>query len=63
MRPKQRCAARDWACGERGIARIVSVIAPATRARSASQRSSGRVPEQRVDLFDSSPADVWEHPA
>jgi RimJ/RimL family protein N-acetyltransferase len=56
------CAVRVWARAERGIERLVSLIAP---DNVASQRVALRLharPTETVSLFDSGAAVVWVHP-
>lgn len=55
-------AARDWAFAERGIERLVSVIAPANVRSQRLAERLGATPGQTVELFDGGPAVVWEHP-
>ena len=55
-------AVRNWAREERGIGRLVSLIA---RDNTASQRVAQRLgarPTETVTLFDSADAVVWEYP-
>jgi RimJ/RimL family protein N-acetyltransferase len=55
-------AARDWARRERGIERLISLVNPAnTASQRVAERLGARLTE-RVDLFDSGPADIWLHP-
>ena len=54
-------AARDWARAERGIARIVSLIAPGNvRSQRVAEKLGARV-EQRVETAEGV-ADLWVHP-
>lgn len=57
-------AVRDWARTELGIARLISVIAPANRASIRVAEKLGAVPGETVRLDDGyvGPAVVWEHP-
>ena len=55
-------AVRHWACEERGIRQLISLIAP---DNIASQRVAERLqarPTHTVRLFDSGDAVVWAHP-
>ena len=55
-------AAREWAYTERGVERLVSLIAPVNvRSHRLAQRL-GATPGESVDLFDYGPHVVWEHP-
>ena len=55
-------AVRDWAFEERGIRRLISLVAPDNLASAAVARRLGAVPTPEVTLFDSGAAVVWEHP-
>lgn len=53
---------RAWACAERAIDHLISLIAP---DNAASQRVARRLrarPTEPVTLFDSSAAVIWVHP-
>jgi RimJ/RimL family protein N-acetyltransferase len=55
-------AVREWAYGDRGLERLVSLIAPANiRSRQLAERL-GATPGETVQLFDNGPHVVWEHP-
>lgn len=55
-------AVRDWARGELGIRRLISVIAPANlRSRRVAEKL-GCVAGATVELADTGSAVVWEHP-
>jgi RimJ/RimL family protein N-acetyltransferase len=55
-------AVRDWARGELGIGRLVSVIAPRNvRSRRVAEKL-GCVAGNAVELADAGPAVVWDHP-
>ena len=54
-------AARDWGYAERGLERIVSLIAPDNvRSQRVARKLGARV-EQRIDS-PHGPADIWVHP-
>ena len=55
-------AIRDWGRRERGVGRLVSLIAPANTASSRLAEHLGARPGETVTLFDSGQAVVWEHP-
>lgn len=55
-------AVREWAYAELCPDRLVSLIAPANvRSQQLAERL-GATPGETVDLFDTGPAVVWEHP-
>jgi len=55
-------AVRDWVRSERGVGRLVSLIATGNaRSRRVAERLGAR-PAETVQLFDSGPAVVWVHP-
>lgn len=55
-------AIRGWARAERGLGRLVSLIAPANvRSQRVAERL-GCKPGETVELFDNGPHLVWEHP-
>lgn len=55
-------AVREWAYAERGITRLVSLIAPVNvRSQRLAQRL-GATPGETVELFDNGPHVVWQHP-
>jgi RimJ/RimL family protein N-acetyltransferase len=55
-------AVRHWASAERGLERLVSLIAPANvRSQRLAQRL-GATPGETVNLFDNGPHVVWRHP-
>jgi RimJ/RimL family protein N-acetyltransferase len=53
---------RDWARDERGIGRLISLIAPGNVASRRVAERLGAVPAETVRLADSGPAVVWVHP-
>lgn len=55
-------AVRDWARAERGVTRLISVIAPANVASQRVAERLGATPGETVQLFDTGDAVVWEHP-
>lgn len=55
-------AVRDWARAERGVTRLVSVIAPANVASQRVAQRLGARPRETVKLYDTGDAVVWEHP-
>ena len=55
-------AVRDWVRAERGVERLVSLIAPANVASRRVAERLGARPGQTVQLFDTGDAVVWEHP-
>jgi RimJ/RimL family protein N-acetyltransferase len=55
-------AVREWAYRERGVEKLVSLIAPANvRSRRLAERLDA-TPGETVTLFDNGPHVVWEHP-
>jgi RimJ/RimL family protein N-acetyltransferase len=55
-------AVREWAYAERGVERLVSLIAPANvRSQRLAERLDAK-PGETVELFDNGPHVVWEHP-
>jgi RimJ/RimL family protein N-acetyltransferase len=55
-------AVREWAYAERGVRRLVSLIAPDNvRSERLAQRL-GATPGETVNLFDGGPHVVWKHP-
>lgn len=55
-------AVRDWVRAERGVTRLISVIAPANVASQRVAQRLGAVPVETVQLYDTGDAVVWEHP-
>jgi RimJ/RimL family protein N-acetyltransferase len=55
-------AVREWARGERGIGRLVSLIAPGNVASQRVAQRLGASPGETVKLFGSDDAVVWVHP-
>jgi RimJ/RimL family protein N-acetyltransferase len=55
-------AVRDWAYRERDFERLVSVIAPANVRSQRLAERLGAKPVKTIDLSDTGPAVVWEHP-
>jgi RimJ/RimL family protein N-acetyltransferase len=56
-------AVREWSRRERGIGRLISLIAPGNvRSQRVAERL-GAQPGETVELFDSGPAVVWVHPS
>jgi RimJ/RimL family protein N-acetyltransferase len=55
-------AVREWAYRERGVERLVSVIAPDNPRSQRLARRLGCTPGETVELFDNGPHVVWEHP-
>jgi RimJ/RimL family protein N-acetyltransferase len=56
-------AVRRWANAERGVDRLVSLIAPDNLASQRVAERLGAQPTETVRLFDSGSAVVWVHPA
>jgi RimJ/RimL family protein N-acetyltransferase len=55
-------AAREWAYAERGLDRLISMIAPENlRSQRVAEKLGARV-EKRIELAEHGPADVWLHP-
>ena len=55
-------AVRDWVRAERGVSRLISVIAPANVASQRVAERLGATPGETVQLHDTGDAVVWEHP-
>ena len=55
-------AVREWAYAERGIERLVSLIAPANVRSQRLAERLGATPGETVELFDGGPHVAWEHP-
>lgn len=55
-------AVRDWARGELGIGRLISVIAPRNMRSRRVAEKLGCVPGATVELADTGRAVIWEHP-
>ena len=55
-------AVREWAYDERGIGRLISLIAPANVRSQRLAERLGCTLGETVELWDTGPADVWEHP-
>ena len=55
-------AVREWARGTLGIDRLISVIAPGNARSIRVAERLGCAPGELVELFDGSPAVIWEHP-
>ena len=55
-------AARDWVRAERGVTKLISVIAPANVASQRVAERLGATPEATVQLYDTGDAVVWVHP-
>ena len=55
-------AVRDWARTERGVGRLISLIAPDNVASQRVAQRLGAVPAETVALFDSKDAVAWVHP-
>ena len=56
------CAVRRWAYGQRGISRLVSLIAPDNLSSQRVAQRLGAFRTETVRLFDSGDAVVWVHP-
>ena len=56
-------AVRDWVRRERGVERLISLIAPGNVASQGVAQRLGATPTQTVQLADSGDAVVWVHPA
>jgi RimJ/RimL family protein N-acetyltransferase len=54
-------AARDWAYDERGLDRIISLIAPDNARSIRVAEKLGAAPEETISTFHG-PATVWVHP-
>ena len=55
-------AVRAWARSERGIGRLVSLVAPDNIASQRVAERLGARPTKTVTLFDSGDSVVWKHP-
>lgn len=55
-------AVREWAYAEHGVERLVSVIAPANVRSARLAERLGCTRGETVELSDTGPAVVWEHP-
>lgn len=55
-------AVREWAYTEHGVERLVSVVAPANLRSTRLAERLGCARGETVELFDTGPAVVWEHP-
>jgi RimJ/RimL family protein N-acetyltransferase len=55
-------AAREWAYYERGVGRLISLIAPANVRSQRLAERLGCARGDTVELWDTGPADVWAHP-
>jgi RimJ/RimL family protein N-acetyltransferase len=55
-------AAREWGYRERGIRRLISLIAPENVASQRLAERLGAVPRESVTLASAVEAVVWEHP-
>ena len=55
-------AVREWARGELGIERLVSLIEAANIRSQGVARRLGATPGETIELFDNGPHVVWEHP-
>jgi RimJ/RimL family protein N-acetyltransferase len=55
-------AVREWASGERGVGRLVSLIAPTNVRSQRLAERLGAMPGETVELFDNGPHVVWTHP-
>jgi RimJ/RimL family protein N-acetyltransferase len=55
-------AVRDWAYTERGVGRLISLIAPANVRSQRLAERLGCTRGETVELWDTGPAVVWEHP-
>jgi RimJ/RimL family protein N-acetyltransferase len=55
-------AVRDWARAERGVTRLISVIAPANVASQRVAQRLGATPGETIQLYDTGDAVIWEHP-
>jgi RimJ/RimL family protein N-acetyltransferase len=53
---------REWAHAERGVDRLVSLIAPQNVRSQRLAERLGAAPGETVELFDNGPHVVWEHP-
>lgn len=55
-------AVRDWARDERGVTRLISLIAPENVASQRVAERLGATPTETIQLYDTGEAVVWEHP-
>jgi RimJ/RimL family protein N-acetyltransferase len=55
-------AVREWAYYERGVGRLISLIVPANVRSERLAERLGCTRGETVDLWDTGPAVVWEHP-
>ncbi len=55
-------AVREWAYGDRGVGRLVSLITPANVRSQRLAERLGATPGETVNLFDGGRHVVWEHP-
>jgi len=55
-------AVRDWVRAERGVTRLISVIAPANVASQRVAERLGATPTETIQLYDTGDAVVWVHP-
>jgi RimJ/RimL family protein N-acetyltransferase len=55
-------AVRDWARGDRGLQRLISVIAPTNLRSQRLAERLGATPGETVNLLEGGPHVVWEHP-
>lgn len=55
-------AVREWAYAERGVERLVSVIAPQNVRSQRLVERLGATPGETVELLGNGPHVVWEHP-
>lgn len=55
-------AAREWGRDERGIEQLISLIAPGNVRSQRLAERLGCMPGETVELFDTGPAVMWEHP-
>jgi RimJ/RimL family protein N-acetyltransferase len=53
---------REWAYHERGVGRLISLIAPANVRSERLAERLGCMRGETVHLWDTGPAVVWEHP-
>jgi RimJ/RimL family protein N-acetyltransferase len=56
-------AVRDWVRSERGVTRLISVIAPENVASQRVAERLGATPGETVQLHDTGEAVVWDHPS
>jgi RimJ/RimL family protein N-acetyltransferase len=55
-------AVRQWTRAERGLGRLISLIAPANARSQQLARRLGCTPYETVELFDNGAHVLWEHP-